>query len=84
MFRVKNRSYPILSLAASVLAAAVLTVTFLAAVRNLATRAGQAHATAAGVTTAILIGGTACMIPFVALALVTYTLVALCARAPRR
>lgn len=71
-------------LAASTLAATVLTVTFLTAIWNLDTPAGQAHTTATGVTTAILTGGTVCTIPFAALALLAYALVALRARTPRR
>jgi Zn-dependent protease with chaperone function len=71
-------------LAASILAATVLTATFLAAIWSLDTPAGIAHPTATGVTAAILTGGTVCMIPFAALGLLAYAVVAIGARTVRR
>jgi Zn-dependent protease with chaperone function len=71
-------------LAVSVLAAMVLTVTFLVAVWSLDTPVSLAHTTAAGVVMAILVGGAVCAAPFAALASLAYVLIALRARTHRR
>lgn len=72
-------------LATSILAATALALTFVAAVWGLDAPAGNAaHATATGVTTAVLTGGALCTIPFAVLAPPAYALVALRARTVRR